>query len=68
MLLGWSPADLARGAGLSVFRVRAFEAGRVSGRRASMLMQRAMMGAGVKFAENGDVSVGDVVVTPDAVR
>jgi DNA-binding transcriptional regulator YiaG len=49
-LLGWSPADLARAAGVSVIIVRNFEAGRVTGTRlALILMKRALEGAGVRF-------------------
>jgi hypothetical protein len=50
-LLDWTHADLARAAGVSVITVRSFEAGRLArGRRAPMLMQRALEGAGVRFA------------------
>ena len=50
-LLNWTPADLARAAGVSVFTVRNFEAGKVAaGRRAPILMERAFEGAGIRFA------------------
>jgi DNA-binding transcriptional regulator YiaG len=50
-LLDWSPADLARAAGVSVITVRNFEAGRLArGRHAPTLMQRALEGAGIRFA------------------
>jgi transcriptional regulator with XRE-family HTH domain len=50
-LLNWTPADLARAAGVSVITVRKFEAGKVAaGRRAPILMERAFEGAGVQFA------------------
>jgi DNA-binding transcriptional regulator YiaG len=55
-LLNWSPADLARAAGVSVITVRKFEASRiVAGRMAPTLMQRALEGAGIRFG------VGDAV-------
>ena len=55
-LLNWTPADLARAAGVSVFTVRNFEAGKVAeGRRAPTLMKRALEGAGIRFsADEGD--------------
>jgi hypothetical protein len=59
-LLEWAPADLARAAGVSVFTVRNFEAGKVTGTRLGpRLMERALEGAGVRFssAEHGDGSV-----------
>ena len=50
-LLNWTPADLARAAGVSVFTVRNFEAGKVAtGRRAPILMERALEGAGIRFS------------------
>jgi hypothetical protein len=50
-LLNWTPADLARAAGVSVITVRNFEAGRLTrGRRAPTLMQHALEGAGIRFA------------------
>jgi DNA-binding transcriptional regulator YiaG len=64
-LLDWSPADLARAAGVSVITVRNFEAGKVGGTRLALtLMKRALEGAGVRFstAENdeggGSVELG----------
>jgi len=59
-LLGWSSADLARAAGVSVITVRDFEAGKpMDERRAPVLMQRALEGAGVRFSgeegSNGSV-------------
>jgi transcriptional regulator with XRE-family HTH domain len=49
-LLNWTPADLARAAGVSVITVRNFEAGRIEeGRRALILMQHALEGAGIRF-------------------
>jgi transcriptional regulator with XRE-family HTH domain len=55
-LLNWTPADLARAAGVSVITVRNFEAGKVEeGRRATSLMQHALEGAGIRFSvEDGD--------------
>jgi transcriptional regulator with XRE-family HTH domain len=50
-LRDWTPADLARAAGVSVITVRKFEAGKVAGgRRAPTLMKRALEGAGVRFS------------------
>jgi hypothetical protein len=50
-LLNWTPADLARAAGVSVFTVRNFEAGKLAaGRRAPTLMERALEGAGIRFS------------------
>ena len=50
-LLNWTPADLARAAGVSVITVRNFEAGKVgSGRLAPTLMKRALEGAGIHFS------------------
>jgi DNA-binding XRE family transcriptional regulator len=51
-LLDWSPADLARAAGVSVITVRNFETGKIddSSRLALTLMQRAFEGAGIRFA------------------
>lgn len=50
-LLDWSPADLARAAGVSVITVRNFEAGKFDESRLALtLMQRAFEGAGVRFA------------------
>jgi transcriptional regulator with XRE-family HTH domain len=55
-LLNWTPADVARAAGVSVITVRNFEADKVAeDRRAAMLMKRALEGAGIRF------SVGDAV-------
>ena len=59
-LLNWTPADLARAAGVSIITVRNFEAGKVAtGRRAPLLMERALAGAGIEFSvgERGDGSV-----------
>jgi transcriptional regulator with XRE-family HTH domain len=55
-LLNWTPADLARAAGVSVITVRNFEAGKVAeGRRAPTLMRHALEGAGIRFsADDGD--------------
>jgi hypothetical protein len=51
-LLNWTPADLARAAGVSVITVRNFEAGKVGGGRlAPRLMRHALEGAGIEFAE-----------------
>ena len=50
-LLDWTPADLARAAGVSVITVRNFEAGKVAqGRFAPTLMKQALEGAGIRFA------------------
>jgi hypothetical protein len=50
-LLNWTPADLARAAGVSIITVRSFEAGKVAGGRlAPTLMKRALEGAGIRFA------------------
>ena len=58
-LLSWTPADLARAAGVSVFTVRNFEAGKLApGRRAPTLMERALEGAGIRFS--GDEGEGSV--------
>lgn len=49
-LLDWTPADLARAAGVSVITVQQFEAGTLVGRRlATSVMRRAMEGAGISF-------------------
>jgi transcriptional regulator with XRE-family HTH domain len=57
-LLNWTPADLARAAGVSVITVRNFESGKVAeGRRAPTLMQRALEGAGIRFSDDA----GDAV-------
>ena len=55
-LLNWTPADLARAAGVSIFTVRNFEAGTMAeGRRAPTLIKRALEGAGIRFAvDDGD--------------
>lgn len=54
-LLNWTPADLARAAGVSVITVRNFEAGKVAaGRLAPVLMKRALQGAGVRFSAGED--------------
>jgi len=54
-LLNWTPADLARAAGVSVIMVRNFEAGKFEeGRRALTLMKRALEGAGIRFAADGN--------------
>ena len=54
-LLNWTPADLARAAGVSVITVRNFEAGKVEeGRRAPGLMTRALEGAGIRFSADDD--------------
>jgi DNA-binding XRE family transcriptional regulator len=56
ILLDWTPADLARAAGLSVITVRNFEAGKLArGRRAPTLMKRALEGAGVRFTAEDTV-------------
>lgn len=57
ILLNWTAADLARAAGVSAITVRNFEAGKIAlaGRRALVLMQRAMEGAGIRFGYEGDV-------------
>ncbi|MBX9776971.1 MAG: helix-turn-helix transcriptional regulator [Xanthobacteraceae bacterium] len=50
-LLNWTPADLARAAGVSVITVRNFEAGKLgAGRRAPTLMELALEGAGIRFS------------------
>lgn len=50
-LLNWTPADLARAAGVSVIIVKNFEAGKVAGARlAARLMKRALEGAGIRFS------------------
>jgi predicted transcriptional regulator len=55
-LLGWSPADLARAAGVSVITVRNFEAGKIDESRLALkLMQRAFEGAGIRFAADDAV-------------
>ena len=59
-LLNWTPADLARAAGVSVITVRNFEAGKVAGGRlAPILMKRALEGAGITFlrGEGAEASV-----------
>lgn len=49
-LLDWTPADLARAAGVSIITVRTFEAGKLPReRRAPTLMKHALEGAGVRF-------------------
>lgn len=54
-LLGWTPADLARAAGVSIITVRDFEAGKaMEARRALLLMARALEGAGVRFGTVGN--------------
>jgi transcriptional regulator with XRE-family HTH domain len=54
-LLDWTPADLARAAGVSVITVRNFEAGKVArGRFAPTLMRQALEGAGIRFAAGED--------------
>jgi len=61
-LLAWTPADLARAAGVSVITVRNFEAGKVArGRFASTLMRQALEGAGIRFSacEDGPVQLDD---------
>jgi len=57
-LLGWTPEDLARAAGVSVIMVRNFEAGKVvaGSRRGPVLMRQALEGAGVRF-NRGEGSV-----------
>jgi DNA-binding transcriptional regulator YiaG len=61
-LLDWTPADLARAAGVSVITVRNFEAGRVADSRfAPTLMRQALEGAGIRFSageEDGAVRLG----------
>jgi predicted transcriptional regulator len=62
-LLDWTPADLARAAGVSVFTVRNFEAGKLAaGRRAPVLIKRALEGAGIRFSAGeaeGSVRLAD---------
>jgi transcriptional regulator with XRE-family HTH domain len=60
-LLDWTQADLARAAGISVITVRDFEAGKpMDARRAPVLMQRALEGAGIRFgADEGSVTLDD---------
>jgi DNA-binding transcriptional regulator YiaG len=54
-LLDWTPADLARAAGVSVITVGNFEAGKVAATRmAPKLMKRALEGAGVEFPAEGE--------------
>jgi ribosome-binding protein aMBF1 (putative translation factor) len=55
-LLGWTPDDLARAAGVSVFTIRSFEQDRTMPDASVMtLMQRTFEGAGVRFhAPEGD--------------
>ena len=51
-LLGWTAADLARAAGVSVIAIRGFESERPTPRRAEIaMMQRALQGAGIAFEE-----------------
>ena len=53
-LLHWTPADLARAAGVSIITVRNFEAGEVTETRlAPTLMRHALEGAGVEFGPDG---------------
>ena len=55
-LLDWTPADLARAAGVSIITVRKFEAGKaMGGRLAPTLMKRALEGAGVGFSAGDDL-------------
>jgi transcriptional regulator with XRE-family HTH domain len=58
-LLNWTEADLARAAGVSLITVRNFEAGKaMEARLSSVLMQRALEGAGVQFGgDAGDDAV-----------
>jgi transcriptional regulator with XRE-family HTH domain len=59
-LLDWTPADLARAAGVSIITVRNFEAGKVAGGRfAPTLMKQALEGAGIQFSggDGGEDSV-----------
>jgi transcriptional regulator with XRE-family HTH domain len=62
-LLNWTPADLARAAGVSVIVVRNFEDGRtIGGRFGPTLMRRALEGAGLRFsAGEGDDGGSDTV-------
>jgi len=55
-LLDWTPADLARAAGVSVITVRNFEDGKVDGgaRLALKLMESALEGAGIRFPAGGE--------------
>ena len=63
-LLAWTPADLARAAGVSVITVRSFEAGKVIDvRLAPVLMKRALEGAGVQFV-SGQGGEGTVRLSP----
>lgn len=65
-LLDWTPADLARAAGVSVITVRNFEAGKVAtGRLAPVLMKRALEGAGIRFSAGEGVE-GSVRLAPGA--
>jgi len=64
-LLNWTPADLARAAGVSVITVRNFEAGKVAtGRLAPVLMKRAFEGAGIRFSAAGEGVEGSVRLAP----
>lgn len=68
-LLGWTEADLARAADVSVLRVRAFEAGQLAGqRRAIEWMQRALEGAGVRFAASDDTQAGVEFALPPETK
>jgi ribosome-binding protein aMBF1 (putative translation factor) len=58
-LLGWSPEDLARAAGLSVFTIRNFEAEKSTPEPATLTsMQRAFEGAGIQFESTDDEHSG----------
>ncbi len=49
-LLHWTPADLARAAGVSIIAVRDFESEKPSPRPAEFaMMRRALQGAGITF-------------------
>jgi len=64
-LLGWSPDDLARAAGVRVFTIRNFEQYRVPPEAAMILLQRAFEGAGVRFHPPSDDDDHGVSLTND---
>ena len=54
-LLGWTPEDLARAAGVSVFTIRNFESEKSVPEPEMMTsMQRAFEGAGIQFDPSDD--------------
>jgi DNA-binding XRE family transcriptional regulator len=54
-MLGWTPEDLARAAGVSVFTIRNFETERsVPDPDMMTSMQRAFEGAGIQFDPSDD--------------